>query len=201
MRQRSHDTGQLGVSYNELGGVGPKGFVERNGKEGLGDETNIYTRRVSYHRASNVLDYPQGARNKSILTCNLPLRAVLAPETDAMVTWGDTDATMKLEDTRSEILGARGYFSICGPGILILPALGGRVPASRAQTLAIRVVLGTMFEQIVEGAHLRAEGRKQLVLEFPMTVDGRAAFALGTRNRNCIRRPRWRRPCYLLNIG
>ena len=60
----------------------------------------------------------------ALLTSYLPLRPVLAPDANAMVTGRNTDATMKLEDAGPEVLGSLVNLDIRLPEEMVLPALG-----------------------------------------------------------------------------
>jgi hypothetical protein len=135
-------------------------------------------------------------------TCNLKFCAVLTPKTNAMVAGWDINPAVKFKDTRSKVLGAGTYFGIRLPDVPVLPTLGDWVPGSRAQTLAIRVILEALFKDVVKSTRLRGVRREQrFVGKPPVTVDRRAAFGLGAGERDGVRLSRGRWCRYILDRG
>lgn len=154
VRERADDGSQLAVVDDVLGRLGSESLVERNG--------------------------PQGLREQSQLG-DLPLGAVLGPETDSILLVSrDANPLVQLNNASTKVLPALSNLGICRPDKLVLPCLGDRVPGSVAQASVSGDPRDGSFEEIVDGANGGVEGlEKRAVLEAPMAVDGSPVGALG----------------------
>lgn len=134
-------------------------------------------------------------------TGNVPLRAVLGPQANAVVVAGDADVLVDFYETSAEVLTTLGNLGIRGPGVLVLPILGRGIPSSVTQAPCVGALLRSLLEQVVDGLNGGVKGGQQrAVAEAPMPVDGTAAFLLRTRDRQTVRGAWRRRGGQLLNI-
>lgn len=118
-----------------------------------------------------------------IPTGNLPLSAVLRPQTNTILLLGNTNALVQLDNSGTQVLPALSNLAIRDPGVLVLPRLAGRIPGPPTQALVVRDGLSRRLEQVVKRAMRRVVRLQQrAVHEAPVTVYGSAVRSLGARD-------------------
>lgn len=128
-----------------------------------------------------------------VLTSNLPLRAVLRPDTDSILLVRIADALVNLDKTGSEIVPSLSNLAISHPFEAVAPGLGRGIPLAASHALLVGSLAGGSLEKVVNRANFRIIGGQEIsITKSPASVDGAATRTLGARKWYTIRRARWR---------
>lgn len=128
------------------------------------------------------------------LTCDLPLRPVLGPDSNTVALSGDADAVMQLRDTSTEVFPPLGDLSIRLPLVLGLPGLGDWVPGPVAQHALRGTSLPCLLEEIMECQAVWFEPLEQrAIAEGPIAIDRSTVLALGAGDGQAVGRAWGRR--------
>ena len=158
---RGSNDGKLSVVDDVLGSVGAESVVEGDAEQALGRSSEIY---------------------------NVPLGAVLAPQTNTVLLAIVAGAAENLDDTLTKVVATIADLAKSLPVKLVLPLLGGGDPVSQTETFAVGESPDGNVELVMHRLNLGLNSLEEWSVDkVEVSVNGGSVGALGTGNWDTVR--------------